>query len=91
MGAMEMLSPMNVPGGGRIASFADPGGAVVAIHSVPAAVERPTKPKMKRKAKRVPARKKAVRKKVAPKKKRPAPRKMKLKSRKKTKMVRKKK
>jgi uncharacterized protein len=90
-GAKEMLAPMNVPDGSRIASFVDPGGAVIAIHSVSAAAARPKKTQVLRKAKRVPVRKKVVRKKMAPKKKRPAPRKVKLKSRKKTKMVRKKK
>jgi uncharacterized protein len=90
-GAKEMMAPMNVPGGGRIASFADPGGAVVAIHSlsVAPAASKPApkaKAKVKRKAKAVPAAKK-----VTAKKKRAAPRKVTMKSRKKSKMVRKKK
>jgi uncharacterized protein len=35
-GAKEMLAPMDVPGGSRIASFFDPAGAAFAVHSVPA-------------------------------------------------------
>jgi predicted enzyme related to lactoylglutathione lyase len=35
IGAKELMAPMTVPGGSRIASFTDPGGAAVAIHSMP--------------------------------------------------------
>jgi predicted enzyme related to lactoylglutathione lyase len=35
-GAQEMLPPMEVPGGSRIAVFRDPAGAPCAVHSMPA-------------------------------------------------------
>jgi predicted enzyme related to lactoylglutathione lyase len=34
-GAREMMGPMDVPGGGRIAAFMDPGNAAFALHSTP--------------------------------------------------------
>jgi len=48
-GAKQMIAPMEVPGGGRIAAVADPTGAAFAIHSMPAgsaaAAEAAPKPK----------------------------------------------
>ncbi|MEJ0084079.1 MAG: VOC family protein [Pseudomonadota bacterium] len=35
-GARELIAPMNVPGGSRIAAFMDPAGAAFAVHSMPA-------------------------------------------------------
>jgi predicted enzyme related to lactoylglutathione lyase len=75
-GAKEMMGPMDVPGGSRIAAVFDPAGAMFAIHSMPAAPKadaapakaKPTvkaKPKAKAKAKA----KVAAKKKPAPKKK----------------------
>jgi hypothetical protein len=34
-GAKELIAPMTVPGGGRIAVFFDPAGAAFAVHSMP--------------------------------------------------------
>jgi predicted enzyme related to lactoylglutathione lyase len=79
-GARELVAPMNVPGGSRIASLTDPTGAPVAIHSMPAAKPKAkakakakakpkAKPKAKVKAKAAPARKKPAAKKPAAKKK----------------------
>jgi len=57
-GATEKLAPMDVPGGGRIASVDDPSGAAFAIHSltaVAAAAEAsPKSPATKPKAKPTP-------------------------------------
>jgi predicted enzyme related to lactoylglutathione lyase len=63
-GAQELFSPMDVPGGSRVASVIDPAGAMFAMHSMPAApktesapaVQKPAakaslKPKPKAKAK----------------------------------------
>jgi len=53
-GAREMMAPMDVPGGSRIAAVIDPAGAMFAIHSmaaVPAAEQPASKPKAKAKAK----------------------------------------
>jgi predicted enzyme related to lactoylglutathione lyase len=54
-GARELVAPMDVPGGGRIAVIMDPAGAAFAIHSMPAApaaaAKAPAKPKAKAKAK----------------------------------------
>jgi predicted enzyme related to lactoylglutathione lyase len=36
-GAQQLVAPMDVPGGSRIASVIDPAGAMFAIHSMPAA------------------------------------------------------
>jgi len=83
-GARELVAPMNVPGGSRIASLTDPTGAAVAIHSMPAAAAKPkpkaktkakakakTKAKPKAKAKAKPAKKPVAKKKVMKKKPRP--------------------
>jgi predicted enzyme related to lactoylglutathione lyase len=75
-GARQMLPPMDVPGGGRIAGFFDPTGAAFAIHSMTEATEtaaHAAKPKAKAKAKPAPAKKAAPKKKKAAKK--PAPKK----------------
>jgi len=57
-GATEMVSPMDVPGGGRIASVSDPSGAGFAIHSIVEVAAAPAspaaKPKPKAKAKAAP-------------------------------------
>ncbi|MEO8061963.1 MAG: VOC family protein [Pseudomonadota bacterium] len=54
-GAKEMMAPMDVPGGSRIAVVMDPSGAAFAVHSMPAAeAARPgaaAKPKPKAKPK----------------------------------------
>jgi predicted enzyme related to lactoylglutathione lyase len=58
-GAKQLVAPMDVPGGGRIASLTDPSGAPFAMHSMPAASGAGTpaaqsakaKPKTKAKAK----------------------------------------
>src|SRR6185295_17616227 len=51
-GAREMMAPMDVPGGSRIAAVLDPAGAMFAVHSMPAtpATVQPA-PKAKAKAK----------------------------------------
>jgi predicted enzyme related to lactoylglutathione lyase len=78
-GARQIVAPMDVPDGGRIASFFDPTGAAFAIHSVGTAAEsvpKVAKPKPKAKAK---AKAKPKAKAAAPKKKKaakkPAPKK----------------
>jgi predicted enzyme related to lactoylglutathione lyase len=73
-GASIWTQPMEVPGGSRIAIFADPAGAAFAIVSTPAGVMGAGKPKAKAapkaKAKAKPkAKAKAKKAKVAPKKK----------------------
>lgn len=58
-GGKEIIKPMDVPGGGRIANVFDPSGAAFAMHSMPAApaaaaapeAAAPAKPKPKAKAK----------------------------------------
>ncbi len=51
MGGASCVPPMDVPGGGRIANFMDPAGAMFAVHSVAvAAASAPAKPKAKAKA-----------------------------------------
>jgi predicted enzyme related to lactoylglutathione lyase len=88
-GARELISPMDVPGGGRIANILDPTGAAFAIFSVPAAPATPAppaakpkpmaqvKPKAKAKAKAVrkPAATKKVVRKAAKKSRKAAPKK----------------
>ncbi|HET7809522.1 MAG TPA: VOC family protein [Steroidobacteraceae bacterium] len=64
-GAQQLIAPMEVPGGSRIAAFTDPTGAAVAVHSIaaetaPARAARP-KPATKPAAK-PPAKKKVVKK-----------------------------
>jgi predicted enzyme related to lactoylglutathione lyase len=73
-GAKEMMSPMDVPGGSRIAAFFDPTGAALAVHSLPAGGEKkaeaaPAKPKaaVKRKAKTKPKAKAKAKAKAKPK------------------------
>ena len=81
-GGTQLVAPMDVPGGGRIATFTDSAGAPFAVHSMPAAAAAPSaeaEPKMKTtlkakakpkaKAAVKPAAKKKVVKKAAPKKK----------------------
>ena len=57
-GATEMVAPMDVPGGGRIASVSDPSGAAFAVHSIAevaaASASPAAKPKPKAKAKSAP-------------------------------------
>jgi predicted enzyme related to lactoylglutathione lyase len=58
-GAREMVAPMEVPGGSRIASFMDPAGAAFALHSTPAnsemkGAEAPARPKAAAKARAKP-------------------------------------
>jgi predicted enzyme related to lactoylglutathione lyase len=62
-GAKQLMAPMDVPGGSRIAAVTDPTGAAFAIHSVPAAgaaqpqaaePKAAAKPKAKAKAKSKP-------------------------------------
>ena len=71
-GGKELIKPMDVPGGGRIANVLDPSGAAFAMHSMPAApaaqapaTEPKAKPKARPKAKA--AAKPAARKKVVKK------------------------
>jgi predicted enzyme related to lactoylglutathione lyase len=81
LGAQELMAPMEVPGGSRVAMFIDPVGAPFAIHSLPVTntlqPEKPVaakaKPKAKKKAKlKQAAPKKKLARKPAAKKKRPA-------------------
>jgi hypothetical protein len=81
-GAKEVIAPMDVPGGSRIAAVSDPAGAPFAIHSVPAvpkaaaapatatatkAAKPKAKAKVKAKAKTKTAKKPAAKKKVVKK------------------------
>jgi predicted enzyme related to lactoylglutathione lyase len=81
-GAREMFSPMDVPGGGRIAAIIDPAGAAFAVHSMPASgavsgVSAPTAQKPKARRKPTPKAKVRVKAKPQPKSapKKKAPRK----------------
>jgi hypothetical protein len=73
LGGKVLNGPMEVPGGGRIATCVDPQGAAFALHSVQAAAA-PAKRAVKKKAakkkvaKKKVAKKKAVKKKAATKK-----------------------
>jgi predicted enzyme related to lactoylglutathione lyase len=69
-GARELMAPMNVPDGGRVAAIIDPTGAAFAIHSQ-ADGKPEAKPKAKTKAKK-PARPKTKTKTTVPKKKKAA-------------------
>ena len=40
-GAKELMAPMDVPGGSRIAAVLDPAGAAFAVHSMPVAAAKP--------------------------------------------------
>lgn len=67
LGGRVLSGPMDVPGGGRIATCVDPQGAAFAVHSV---AERPkTKSVRKKSTKRKAVTKKTVRKKTIKKKK----------------------
>jgi len=74
-GGKELVKPMDVPGGSRIANVLDPAGAAFAIHSMPAApaaandasASAPAKPKVKAKAKAKPKAKPMARAKPAAK------------------------
>ena len=46
-GARELIAPMDVPGGSRIAAMVDPTGAAFAIHSMPAVAAKAAAPKPK--------------------------------------------
>lgn len=91
-GAKELVAPMDVPGGSRIACLLDPAGAPFAIHSMPAApaaakaaAAKPkanAKPKAKAKAAAKPAAKKKVVKKTIKKAAKKATKKVAMKSRK---------
>ena len=69
IGAREMMAPMDVPGGSRIAAFFDPTGAAVAIHSMPAMAAAESKSPSTAKAKTKKAKVKPAPKKAAAKKK----------------------
>jgi len=76
-GAREMMAPMDVPGGSRIAAVLDPAGAMFAVHSMPATpatAQAAPKPKAKAKAKPKAKMKAKAKAKVVAKKK-PAPKK----------------
>jgi predicted enzyme related to lactoylglutathione lyase len=63
-GAKGLVPPMDVPGGSRIASFGDPAGAAVAIHSFPPATAAKPKAKAKAATKPVKVKAKAAKKKA---------------------------
>jgi len=77
-GGMVFMQPIEIPGGDRVAGFADPEGAMLAVHAVAAQAPvkgKPSKkPAKKRAARKKPARKKPARQKPARRKvaKRPA-------------------
>src|SRR4051812_31446434 len=50
-GAQEMMAPMDVPGGSRIAAVIDPAGAMFAVHSIPAVPKAEAAPAPKPKPK----------------------------------------
>jgi predicted enzyme related to lactoylglutathione lyase len=79
-GAREMFSPMDVPGGGRIAAIIDPAGASFAVHSMPAAgavgeVAAPPAKKTRAQSKSKPKAKVKAKAKTKPAPKKKAPRK----------------
>lgn len=54
-GAQELMGPMDVPGGSRIAGLIDPSGALVALHSMPAASKAEPAPAAEKTAPKPPA------------------------------------